>query len=218
MTVPTISVYNQATTALGFDLGAFVKAMEEYIGGYLAPAWGCNATLAETTGPLAGTWGMVFLDTADVQGALAYHTDDGLPLAKVFVKTTLDAGESVTVSATHELAEMLVDPGCCLWSMNPAGLVFAYECADAVEETTFQVQGFQMSDFCLPAWFGAPGNQFDYCNTLTAPFTLAHGGYQTTFSAGQMSQTFGSADKASRFALEDRRGHRSEYRRGLFVP
>jgi len=42
---------------------------------------------------------MVFLDNADQPGALAYHdlTPDGLPLAKVFVKTTVDNGDLVSV-------------------------------------------------------------------------------------------------------------------------
>lgn len=215
MNVPTISVYNQATTPLGFDLGAFVAAMQTYVDTYVWQAWNCGAHLSASTGPVAGTWGMVFLDTADVQGALAYHTDEGLPLAKVFVKTTLDAGDSVSVSATHELAEMLVDPGCNSWAMNTAGVLYTLECCDAVEEASFKIAGFDMSDFCLPAWFGEPGMQFSYCKTVTAAFAVASGGYSTTLQAGNMQQTFGSAEKAARFAREDRRGHRSEYRKGM---
>jgi hypothetical protein len=55
---------------------------------------------------------MVFLDDADQPGALAYHdpTPDGLPQAKVFVKTTLENRNLVSVSASHELVELLVDP------------------------------------------------------------------------------------------------------------
>lgn len=213
--IPTISVYNQATTPLGFDLAAFVAAMQKYVDDALEPVWGCPAALTIAAGPVPGTWGMVFLDSADVEGALAYHTDEGLPLAKVFVKTILDAGESVSVAATHELAEMLVDPGANCWAMDPHGILYTLECADAVEETSFDVAGFQVSDFCYPAWFGRPGSQFDHCHALTAPFTLAHGGYSTTLQAGNMQQTFGSSDKANRFALEDRRGHRTELRRAM---
>ena len=55
---------------------------------------------------------MVFLDDADQSGALAYHdlTPDGLPQAKVFVKTTLENKNLMRVSASHELVEMLADP------------------------------------------------------------------------------------------------------------
>jgi len=74
--------------------------------------WGTPAKLIESTGFVKKAWAMVFLDDADEAGALAYHdlTPEGLPLAKVFVRTTLEAGESVSVSASHELVEMLVDP------------------------------------------------------------------------------------------------------------
>lgn len=216
--IPTISVYNRATTPLGFDLAAFTAAMQKYVDGPLSSAWGCGAVLKATDGPVAGTWGMVFLDSADVANALAYHTDEGLPLSKVFVKTILDAGESVTVAATHELAEMLVDPGCNGWVMDPHGILFTLECADAVEESIFEVDGFQVSDFVYPAWFGQPGTQMDHCRVLTAPFTLARGGYSTTLQAGNMQQTFGSSDKANRFAAEDRRGHRTELRLAMHRP
>lgn len=213
--IPSISIYNRSTTALGFDLAAFTAAMQKYVDDALSPVWGCPAVLSATSGPVPGTWGVVFLDSADVQGALAYHTDDGLPLAKVFVKTILDAGESITVAATHELAEMLVDPGCNGWVMTPAGILYTLECADAVEETSFDVAGFACSDFCYPAWFGQPGTQYDHCHAVAAPFALAHGGYSTTLQAGNMQQTFGSEEKAIRFAAEDRRGHRTEHRRSM---
>jgi hypothetical protein len=54
---------------------------------------------------------MVFLDDADQPDALACHdlTPDGLPEAKVLVKTTLADHELVSVSASQELVEMLVD-------------------------------------------------------------------------------------------------------------
>ncbi len=215
MSLPVISVYNQAATPLGLDLDALIAAMQQYVDDALSPVWGCPAVLKASAGPVTGTWGMVFLDNADVQGALAYHTDDGLPLAKVFVETILTAKESVSVAASHELAEMLVDPGCNSYSMTPAGLLYCTECADAVEETSFRVAAFDLSDFCFPAWFGQPGSQFDYCKALTAPFTLARGGYATTMQADNLQQVFGSTEKAARFALEDRRGHRSEYRKAL---
>jgi len=66
---------------------------------------------------------MAFLDSADVQNALGYHdlTPDGLPLSKVFVQTTVQAGQKVSVTASHELAEMLVDPAINLCSTGPEG-------------------------------------------------------------------------------------------------
>jgi hypothetical protein len=218
MSVQPIAVYNQGSTPLGFDLATLVAALQAYVDQCLSPAWGVSAKLTLTSGPVAGSWGFVFLDLADAPGALAYHEVDGSPLSRVFVKTILDAGESVTVAAAHELAEMLCDSGCDQTAKMPDGSLIAVEVADAVEETTFTLPAFPtipLSDFCLPSYFDEHGiAPFDHCSVLTAPFTMAHGGYQNTSRDGQTwSEVFGSLDKEKRFKLEDRRGHRSEYRK-----
>lgn len=208
-----ISVYNQAKTVLPTELDTLVAALQAYVDQYVGPIWGVACKLTQTPGPVPGTWGLVFMDTADVEGALAYHTDDGLPLSKVFVATTLQAGELVSVSASHELVEMLVDPGCNIYAMNRAGAFYCYEAADGCEEMTFDVNGIPMSDFVYPAWFGEPGTQFDHVGVIDKAFALAKGGYATTTSiGGAPTQIFGSVEKAARFAAEDRRGRRGALR------
>jgi hypothetical protein len=138
---------------------------------------------------------MVFLDYADEPGALAYHdlTPSGLPLSKVFVRTTLENGDLVSVSASH-----------------------AYESADPVESLSFNVDGIPMSDFVYPAYFEAfhkTGSvTFDHMKKVNKPFQILSGGYQIIFKNGKWSETFGSKTKKKHFAREDRRGHRSEQR------
>jgi hypothetical protein len=217
--VPTIACFNKAKTALGVDLGALIQAMQIYVDQYVVPVWGTPAKLIQTTGFQKGAWAMVFLDNADAPGALAYHdlTPDGLPQAKVFVKTTLDDKGLVSVSASHELVEMLVDPAINMMTTGPKRtLVYAYESADPVEELSFPVNGIQMSDFVYPSYFEefrAPDSaQFDQMNQVKQPFQILSGGYQIILKDGKESQVFGSEEKARRFALEDRRGHRSEQR------
>jgi hypothetical protein len=218
--IPTIACFNQATTPLGVDLGDLVNAMQEYVTSFVAPVWGTPAKLVQTTGFQAGAWAMVFLDDADQPGALAYHdlTPDGLPVSKVFVKTTLDDGGLVSVSASHELVEMLVDPAINMMTSGPdAKTMYAYESADPVEESSFPVNGIQMSDFVYPAFFEVfrkpKSVQFDQMNLVTKPFQIMKGGYQIIFKSGKYSQVFGSAAKEKRFNKEDRRGHRSEVRK-----
>src|SRR6185437_13598398 len=99
---------------------------------------------------------MVFLDGARLMKENAYHdlTPDGLPQSKVFVKTPIDNGDLVSVSASHELVEMLVDPAINLLSTGPdPKIVYAYESADPVEALSFKVQGIPMSDFVYPSYF-----------------------------------------------------------------
>ena len=101
--VPTIACFNQAQTPLGVDLDALIAAMQVFVDRYVAPVWATPAKLVKSKGYVKGAWAMVFLDNADQQGALAYHdlTPDGLPQSKVFVKTTLDNHDLVSVSASR---------------------------------------------------------------------------------------------------------------------
>lgn len=220
---PEIVVFNAAQTPLGFDLSAFVPALQEYVDAHLAPVWGTPARLRLGIGPEPGAWPFGFWDTADAVGALAYHdfTVDGLPLAKTFVKTIRDYGASVTVAASHELAEILVDPAINLVYapvFDRALPVTAGESADPVEADRcgFKVQGFLMSDFIYPAWFEdfhkAGSVPFDHTGYCTRPFQILPDGYAIVLEGGEWKQIFGSREKAATFAREDRRGHRSEAR------
>ncbi len=217
--IPTIACFNQATTALGVDFDALIAAMQTYVDQFVAPVWGTPAKLIKTTGFEPNDWAMVFLDDADQPGALAYHdlTPDGLPLAKVFVRTTLANNDLVSVSASHELVEMLVDPAINLLSTGPdPKLVYAYESADPVEEMNFAVDSIPLSDFVFPAYFEvfrtAGSVQFDQLKLVQQPFQILAGGYQSVFKNGKWTQIFGSEAKEKRFASEDRRLHRSETR------
>ncbi len=217
--VPTIACFNQATSALGVSFDQLIPALQKFVDDYFAPVWGTPARLAKATGFVQGNWAIAFLEDADVANALGYHdlTPDGLPLAKVFVRTTLEAGDQVSVTASHELAEMLADPAINLYSTGPnAQYLYAYETADPVEEESFSVDGISMSDFVFPSYFEvfrkANSVQFDQMNKVTKPFQILKGGYQIVWRNGKVSQIFGSAAKRKRFAKEDRRGHRSTYR------
>jgi hypothetical protein len=216
--IPTIAFINKATQPLGAPLAKLVAALQKFVDQCFVPVWGTPAKLTVAKDFQKGKWAMLFLDDADQAGVLGYHdlTPDGLPLSKVFVRTTTQDGEVVSVTACHELCEMLVDPAINLCSTGPKNLLYAYETCDAVEEETFTIDGVQMSDFVYPSWFEdfhKPGStQFDYLKKVSRPFQLLHGGYIPVFKNGKWTQIFGSAAKTRRFAKEDRRGHRSTYR------
>jgi hypothetical protein len=217
---PTISCFNKAVTPMGVNLDALIAAMQVYVDKHVAPVWGTPAKLTKTTGFVANTWAMVFLDKADAPGALAYHdlTPDGLPLSKVFVKTTIDAHELVSVSASHELVEMLVDPAINLMTTGPdLKATYAYEAADPVEALSFSVNGIPMSDFIYPSYFEifrkANSVPFDHLNKVRKPFQILAGGYQIVMKNGKWNQIFASEAKKKALKREDRRGHRSETRK-----
>ena len=218
--IPKIAVFNNATIPLGVDLDDLIAAMQVYIDKFIVPVWATPANLVKSNDFVAGAWAMVFLDDADAPGALAYHdlTPDGFPESKVFVRTTLQNGDLVSVSASHELVEMLVDPAINLMSTGPdLKAVYAYESADPVEALSFAVNGIEMSNFVYPAYFEnfrkAGSVKFDQMDKVQRPFEILKDGYQIVFKGGKWSQVFGSAAKKKAFEKEVRLGHRSEARK-----
>lgn len=216
--VPKVACINKATIDLGVDFDRLVPALQKFLDEHFVPVWGTPATLVKATKPLAGAWSIALLDDADAANALGYHdlTKNGLPLSKIFVKTTLADRQKVSVTACHELAEMMVDPAINLWADGPNGSLYAYEMCDAVEEDEFLIDGIAMSDFVYPAYFELfrkpKSAQFDYLKLITRPFELRKGGYSLVRKSDKITQIFGSRAKERRFDREDRRLHRSAYR------
>jgi hypothetical protein len=221
--IPTITIINKSTKPLGSDLTKLTDALQKFLDTCFVPVWGTPGKLIVSSKFVPGNWAIVFLDNADVQNALGYHdlTPDGLPMSKVFVETTIRDGQKVSVTACHELAEMMVDPAINLCATGPKGLIYAYETADPVEEEEFEIDGIAMSDFVYPSYFEQfrkkGSTQFDYLKKVQKPFQILKGGYMPVFQNGKWTQIFGSASKKRRFAGEDRRGHRSCYREDVIV-
>lgn len=205
---PTIACINQSSADLGVDFDKLISALQKYIDQYFAPIWGTPAKLVSAKKFVKNAWAMVFLDNADVEGALGYHdlTPDGLPLGKIFVETTRRSGNEVSVTASHELAEMLVDPAANLCAVGPEGVIYAYEVCDAVEEESFKIDGITMSDFVYPSYFegfrGIKSTQFDELKKIKKPFEILKGGYMPVFKDGEWTQIFGSEEKRKRWEQE----------------
>jgi hypothetical protein len=215
----TIACINKATVNLGVPFDKLTATLQKCYDQYFLPVWGYPVKLYNTKAAKPSDWQFVYFDDADTAGALGYHdlTQNGQPISKVFVKTTLADKQLVSVTACHELFEMVIDPIANLWAEAADGTEYAYEMCDAVEEDTFLVDGIQMSDFLHPAWFEPfnhpPGTKFDHLGLLKKPFTLSKGGYAILKKKGKVTNIFGSKAKERRFAKEDRYGHRSKYRK-----
>jgi hypothetical protein len=230
--IPTIACINKTTVGLGVDFDRLIAALQEYVDRHLAPVWATPAKLVRKRAPEKHAWTMVFFDSAtakdvkdlgipaDPRNVLGRHKLEhhGLPLAMVFVKSTLNAGHNVPdgdkigPAASHELAEMLVDPGNNLWCELSEGVFCAYEVCDAVEDEHFPVRGIAMSDFVYPAYFQVFHNsksvQFDHMKKVKRPFQILKGGYLPIKQRGKIKLMFGSADKKRAFGAEDRDLHR----------
>jgi hypothetical protein len=192
-------------------------ALQKCYDAHFLPVWGYPVELYVTSKPKRSDWQLVYFDKASNKKMLGRHelTYRGQPISKIFMES-LD-GEPYSVAASHELFEMVLDPMANLWADQNRNTQFAYEVCDAVEEESFKVGGFEMSNFVYPSWFEPfkhpPGTRFDHLGSLTAPFTMTEGGYVIKKVNGRkVIRAFGSPEKKRRFAKEDRRGHRSEFR------
>jgi hypothetical protein len=193
-----ISIINSSTVIADTDVPPVVTALQQQVTNDFGPVWGVNAELnivPTGTQPPPGTWWLTILDDSDQAGALGYHdlTPDGLPIGKVFAATDLKYGSSWSVTASHELLEMLGDPNINLSVLvqtdnQSAGTLYAYEVCDACEDDSFgyKVGSVLLSDFVYPAWFEsfrAEGStQFDQMKNITKPLELIKGGYIGVFN------------------------------------
>ena len=221
----TIACMNKATVDLGVPFERLTAALQKCYDEHFLPVWGYPVKLYNTKVAKHSDWQFVYFDDADTAGALGYHdlTKDGQPISKIFVKTTLADNQVVSVTACHELFEMVIDPIANLWAEAADGTEYAYEMCDPVEEDTFLVDGIEMSNFVHPSWFEPfkhpSGTKFDHLGLLKKPFSMTKGGYVIIKKKGKVSEHFGSKAKEKRFAKEDRCGHRSESRKphGLVI-
>lgn len=218
MAGPPVLLVNRATTDWGVTPEALAGALQRFIDEHLYGVWGTAGTVEVAPELRPGCWGMVFLDHADQAQALGYHdlTPDGLPLGKVFVQPTLADGQRVSATASHELAEMLLDPALNEKVQASDGTIYAFEICDPVEGSEFTVDGVALSSFVYPAWFQeywAPGSvRFDHLGVLTRPFELLPHGYMPVMKNGAWSRVFGSLSTEATHKDRDLRGRRRERR------
>lgn len=133
-----------------------------------APAGAWKETLQD--GPVGGGFG---------QDAGKHVLVEGVPAAVVsYPKAKFYSGgnHGVGEAMSHELLEMLVDPTVESYVTNEAGVSYLEEVADPMLGSYYEISGWRVADFALPAWFGiADGLEFPWYTfrfTVEAPFTL----------------------------------------------
>jgi len=216
----TIVIKNLATVVTDAQVQTVIPALQKQLSRDLAPAWGLGQyylDFREKGAPVAkGEQLFLFLDKTDDASALGYHdkTATGDAITYVGVKETMDDGGQWTVTASHELCEMAVNPGLNDCEFNAAqNRIDIKEVCDAVEadELGYRIDGVQVSDFVLPAWFESDEShsaKLSFCGHVSRPFELAPGGYISFVDLAQPSkgwqQTF--ADHPARAAARKRPG------------
>jgi hypothetical protein len=228
VTSPVIDIVNNSTVLSDAQIKAAIVDLQIQLDRDFAPAWGVNATLefvAKGTTHPATHWVLAIFDTSDQEGALGYHdiTSAGLPVGKVFVKDDMKYGLSWTVTLSHEVLEMIIDPyiSNCVFvqNSNTTGMLYAYEVCDPVEDDSlgYKINNTLVSDFVYPAWFEgfrkANSTKFDFKNAVTKPFQLAKGGYISQFVVGPNSRGWDQLTANSVPTARNRKGTNSRMMR-----
>src|SRR5689334_297734 len=133
-----IAIINASTLIKHEDIVSAAAALQVQISRDFAPLWNVDAVISVVplgALPPTGAWWVVALDNSDLGNALGYHdlTPQGLPIAKVFIETSLKAGQDWAVLFSHEILEMLSDPYIYLTAPMPTAQgvqLYAYENCD----------------------------------------------------------------------------------------
>lgn len=188
----TVALVDETGTISSDELTDVAGALGEQVAQDLEPIWHVRANVIATSKPGPFQWAVKIREQLDEPGALGYHTDSHhVPVSYV----ELTDGWTVTVS--HETLEMLVDPwGSRVHSARvPQGINYRdvglkhessyvhwlIEACDPCERTVYKVQGIELSDFLLPAYYrstpAAPGNRYSFTGSLSQPREVDDGGY-----------------------------------------
>jgi hypothetical protein len=131
---------------------------------------------------------MYLVDEATVAGALGFHSlnTSGIPFGFVF--TVFEQDWTITLS--HEVLELIIDPTANVLvpgpdPRNPANFVLhSYEVCDAVERTSYQIDGISVSNFITPAYFSVGdelGTRNDFLGVGVTSFGATQGSHLAFF-------------------------------------
>jgi hypothetical protein len=226
----SIAVINESAGVRHADIQAMLPAFDQQWNRDLRAIWGVDAAsfafLPEPRPPAPGAWWVVFLDSSDQADALGYHdlTNDGLPIAKVFVQPLLDDGASISVGASHEICEMAVDPWLNSAYQDQTGTFWAGEVCDPVEDDDYAywIGEVLVTDFVTPTWFGhaRPDGPLDLRDHADTPFQILSGGYAQLFQArkGWVQVTGARAMRSSRARTAPKGSRRERRARQAVAP
>jgi len=208
---PLIAVVNQSDVVKNREVERVVKAVQKQVTEHFMPAWGLQAQLVfNEEPPLAMK--VVVKDKAEAEdeGFLGYHFVNGLPVTYVFAKDDIQVHGEFSSTLSHEVLEMLADPGVNLFAQgfyrDRAGrrlpAFMPYEVCDPVEACLYKIDGVKVCNFVLPEWFEPEHDdgvmKMDYLGVLDAPFKLAPGGYMDVLRNGKTKTIWGEKAKVKK--------------------
>jgi CheY-like chemotaxis protein len=204
-----VAVVSTSSNVSFAEVGRFAAAMQKVVDGDLKQYWGVRATVraysrAEDVPKdawMATIEDRFVSDHNPVAGMASFHSDtNGRPNAFISMDSVSKTGVPWTLSASHEIFEMLVDPfgqryirG---WGYNGSSEILRLaEICDPVwdDKNADAVDGVAISDFVTPRWFfdpaALPGEKYDRTGAIGGPRQLWTNGY-SMFVDATMYHTF----------------------------
>ncbi len=212
-----------------------VRAVGRQVKEELAPRWSITADLdvaaPSGSGPdpevLDGDAVIYICDDTDGSD-VGYHERNQLktPYGFVFTELAKVCQRPWSAVLSHEVLELLIDPQLNQFVAGPdpkdpsKTVMYLKEICDPVEDDFYQIDGIDVSNFVLPAYYssGAPTSKTDRLASGVAPFGVNAGGYVEYVVPGSGKlRRFGGAMKVfrekERIAKSYRRSRRHAARR-----
>lgn len=162
--VKKICIVNQTSLKItDTEIITGLKAIQTQLNNEFKKYWAVSAKLAycpKGVKPPSGYWLVYLLDNSEQADVMGYHdaTTEGLPQGKIFMQTVARTRASWTVTVSHEIMEMLIDP----WGMatffqdyGAKKRLIPLEVCDPVEadKYAYSINGIKVSNFVTPYWF-----------------------------------------------------------------
>ncbi len=199
---PCLAIKNESKSVSDRQVRRVLPALQKQIDRDFAPTWGLRGRIVFGQGPQK-SMRVILRDVSDEAGDLGYHFLDGYPVTYVFVKDDLEQFGEFTSTLSHELLEMLADPGVNLYAFGftrtrggtKRKAWIPYEVCDAVQDDLYKIDGVPVSDFLLPEWFEpehpAGSMKMDHLGVLRRPFDVAAGGYVDAVAGRRLRTVWG---------------------------
>jgi hypothetical protein len=179
--VAFINQTNDSAVSPG-TLQQYVAALQQQVDNHLAPAWNVRADISVLDAGAVvspGTLSLIIVDS--LAGQAGVHTNYQGQVSAEAVN-----GDQLSITLSHELLEMLVDPSGTrvmqAADLDPysGGQQVSYlvEVCDPCAVYSYDIDGVPVSDFVLPSFYdpNATG-QVDFAGFLTGPLTVPLGCY-----------------------------------------
>jgi hypothetical protein len=184
-----IAVVNKSSNAIDFSqLAATTTALQTQLDRDVFPIWGVQAQISPShpQDPITnGVWPINILDKSEA-GLGVHLNNNGIPFAEVQYDSS--SWDNTTVTISHELLEMLVDPYGNRFIQSPDidpnsdrhMVSYLAEVGDPCEIFSYSINNVAVSDFITPEFYNAnanPATEFDFLHKLQQPLEVPDGCY-----------------------------------------